>query len=407
MKRKLSLNNIFQLMLFKIESEFKKYKETGKHNYKPFHLEGTYGIGKTTILTKLHKHLQKSTNVEWGFVKWNLSTLSVHEIQGIPKIGVDSFKMIKNQNLPTESTVSHNIFPEQGILFIDEINHVDDEMKLSALYSLLQENILNGEKIPSGWFIVSASNAQEDLGIFHKLPPGVRDRLLIYDVENTFEEQLNYYKSINLHPVIITYLETNYRNGIDKTQTFNPIEEIEGSEDSYIFTTRRSIEDVSNDIYLYEENKGNDIDLLHNLISGSVGEKEADYIINIYKSLDINTDNPNEFKEMTPISFTSNTISINNEEELINTVNNIEYKDNNVNVYDKDKFQAVLNSSYFYKLQDRSLIESNLKVFMILLITGNITKDIYTSFNETYLDKINSYCISNNIRVGDLLGTFN
>lgn len=407
MKKKLSLNNIFQLMLFKIENEFKTLKQTGSHNYKPFHLEGTYGIGKTTILTKLHKQLEENTNIEWGFVKWNLSTMSVHEIQGIPKIGLDSFKMIKNENLPTESTISHNIFPEQGILFIDEINHVDDEMKLSALYSLLQENILNGEKIPSGWFIVSASNTQEDLGIFHKLPPGVRDRLLIYDVENNFEEQFNYYKSINIHPVILSYLKINYRNGIDKSQTFNPTEEIEGTESSYIFTTRRSIEDVSNDIYLYEESGVNNIDLLHNLISGSVGEKEADQIINIYKSSNISATNKDSTPEIQPIDFTNNSINIDNEEELINIVNNIEYKDNNVNEYDRDKFQAVLNSKYFYKLHDKALIESNLKVFMILLITGNITKDIYASLDEIYLDKINSYCISNNIRVGDLLGTFN
>lgn len=283
MKLKISMDQACDLILTKIYMSYTNILNGLPPNYLPILLEGTYGIGKTTVLKNLTTKLEQLTGKSWGFIKWNMSVMSQHQLQGIPKIEDNTFKMVTENSLPTEDNKEG--FPEQGILYLDEINHIEDPMKISVLHSLLQENILNGAKIPDSWFIVASGNAQSDGGLYYKLSPGVRDRLIIFDVNNPLSKQLEFFESVGVHPSVIDYIRRYSTGSTDITQTFNPNKEMEDDEGHYIFTTRRSIHDASNSIndWLQLPPQMRNETVLLNLLCGHIGKKEGRKLFDIFK----------------------------------------------------------------------------------------------------------------------------
>lgn len=424
MKKTINMEDAEDLIFTKILTEYYKLENNQPKTYKPFLLEGTYGIGKTSILTKLRLKLEKATEQEWGFIKWNMATISMHTIQGVPRIDeVDNgFTMLTDSYLPTEDNYNNQAqgikFPKYGILYLDEINHIEDPNKISVLHSLLQENRLNNTNILDSWFIVAAGNSQGHLGLYYKLPPAVRDRLLIYDVENTLNEQIEYYKSVNLHPTLLNYIEYKQNQGIDITQTFDPKKEISDSESSYVFITRRSILDTSNDIKAYEQYSSqlnNHItsssdNLLLNLICGSLGEEYGTEFYNFYINKNHST-NPTPTinnNNISSISFnnstTKNTIAQPTSlSELIQLVERVEFKDNNVTLETKPILETVIKSNFFSELKDINIINqySSFKILLCLIFTKNITltSDIYNSLSEQVQSNLSTYTTINNIRL--------
>lgn len=402
MKKQISMKEAYDLILTKIFIDFTELQSGKKSNYNPILLEGTYGIGKTTILKSIPQKLKEMTGLEWGFIKWNMATMSVHQLQGIPKLNIRNFEMVTDESIPTE--VNKGSFPEQGILYLDEINHIEDPIKISVLHSLLQENTINNMKLPDKWFIVASGNSQNDLGLFYKLPPGVRDRLLIYDVSNPIDDQLAYYRNSNVHPIVISFIETNLKNGKDITQTFDPEKEINDDDENYVFITRRSLEDASKTIYGFEKLPPNlqKLEVLENLICGSIGKKYGTQLFASYKNQGLTSTKTEQVNlansptNSTPQSLTFQTYT---REEILHMINTLEFNQNGITPETHETYMKIISSPSYAELNNIDVVNEvkNAKLVLCLLTTNNALRDKLKYCNIETRDAVTNYVTSRNI----------
>jgi hypothetical protein len=131
---------------------------------------------------------------------------------------------------------------KEGILFLDEINCVSETLTPSML-QFLQYKTFGNHRVPDGWVIVTAGNPPEYNRSVREFDVVTLDRMKILKVEPDYEEWKLYAQQRNLHKSILTYLDI-------KKEDFY---EIENTVDGKTYVTARGWEDLSEAIYLYEE----------------------------------------------------------------------------------------------------------------------------------------------------------
>lgn len=254
-KRKVSLKQAKNLIKTQLLYQYFNIEDETLNPYAPsIYVEGTMGIGKSMIQNTLVTEISYLTDEDWGFVDLRMAGMSGTDIQGIPipqkEEGKDILVWVKDALLPgiKKSTKKY------GILFLDEINQVEDSSVTSLLYQLLLDKKMNDYTLPPGWVIVSAGNRAEDGGVYNRLKAPIRDRMLILEIKLNKQEWLEWAReSKEGHPAVVTFVDMKYQ-GKEILHTYDPDKELDGDEEcsNYVFATPRSWIQVSTELFKYE-----------------------------------------------------------------------------------------------------------------------------------------------------------
>jgi len=212
---------------------------------RPVFLIGPPGIGKTAIMEQIASELGV------GLLSYSMTHHTRQSALGLP--------VIKRKNYGgTEYDVSEYTMSEiiasvyelteqtgltRGILFLDEINCVSETLA-PIMLQFLQYKVFGRHKVPDGWIVVTAGNPPEYNKSVRDFDIVTWDRLKRIDVEPDYPVWKEYAYDKGVHPAILTYLDV-------KREDFYSVET---TVDGKNFVTARGWVDLSDMMYLYEQN---------------------------------------------------------------------------------------------------------------------------------------------------------
>jgi len=211
---------------------------------RPIFLLGAPGVGKTAIMEQIAQELGIA------LVSYSMTHHTRQSALGLPFIkekeyGGEGYRVSEY----TMSEIIASIYDvmeesgiKEGILFLDEINCVSETLAPSML-QFLQYKVFGRHRVPEGWVIVTAGNPPEYNKSVREFDVVTMDRLKVLDVEAEYGIWKEYAQERGIHNVVTSYLEL-------KKEHFYRIETtVKGR--SYV--TARGWEDLSQILYLYEE----------------------------------------------------------------------------------------------------------------------------------------------------------
>lgn len=239
-RAKEEIKNTIEAYLLKDENG---YYEIPSVRQRPVLLLGAPGIGKTQIMEQIARECGV------GLVAYTITHHTRQSAIGLPFISQKEFG--GREYTVTEYTMSEIVasiyekiektgLPE-GILFIDEINCVSETLA-PAMLQFLQCKTFGNHAIPQGWVIVAAGNPPEYNKSVREFDVVTMDRVKKIKVEPDYEVWKEYAWKQNIHPAVISYLNTRphafYR--------------METTVDGQSFATPRGWEDLSQLLKIYE-----------------------------------------------------------------------------------------------------------------------------------------------------------
>jgi len=238
-------------------------------------IEGDHGIGKSESVYSFAK--KNNMNVEPLF----LSHQEVADLIGIPTLE-------KNEKGEPITTWSKPIWLERmeeaaragkrNVLFLDELNRAQSEVRQAALQLVLDKQI-HEHRLPKtiidgveyDTFVVAAINPADGFYQVDELDPALMDRFLHFKLEVNANTWLDWASENNIHKTIIAFIA----NSKDKLYVKDP--------NATMFPTPRSWTKLSELLYSYESKGVENHALLHNLITGKIGYTVGAQFMSFYK----------------------------------------------------------------------------------------------------------------------------
>lgn len=168
-------------------------------------LVGIKGIGKTEAI----KQLAKKLNI--GYQAIYPSSLQGEDFMGLLVKDLDSktTQYLAPDFFPTKNAIEKGLFPEKGILVLEELNRSDTQT-ISALFPLLQERRINNHVLADGWKMVVSMNPETIEYTTNTIDLAGMDRLLPINVEPDIDEYSSYMLKNNLsNDSILNFLYMN------------------------------------------------------------------------------------------------------------------------------------------------------------------------------------------------------
>lgn len=211
---------------------------------RPVFLLGAPGIGKTAIMEQIAQEMGIA------LVAYSMTHHTRQSALGLPFI---EKKTYGGQTISvseyTMSEIIASIYEtmeksgmKEGILFLDEINCVSETLAPSML-QFLQYKVFGRHSVPEGWVIVTAGNPPEFNKSVREFDVVTMDRLKLLEVEPDYRIWREYAADRKVHGAILNYLDL-------KKEHFY-VMEMTTKGRSYV--TARGWEDLSQMLYLYEE----------------------------------------------------------------------------------------------------------------------------------------------------------
>lgn len=243
-------------------------------------LRAKHGVGKSSVI--------KQSAIEQGveFFDVRLSQCEVGDIKGLPHLdpvkGMTSF--LKPYWWPRDPN-------SKGILFFDELNRASKDV-LQAVFEICLDRRLDGDKLPDGWRVVAAVNADDDYDVV-ELDPALLDRWFIIDFDPTPKEWIDWARSSKVHAAVVEFINRN-NNLLDP-----PVGNLESGR---VYPSRRSWVALSDTILAM--NLTDDTDgLVTQVAKGWVGREVAvmfqKFMTNEFSQLKA-SDILDKFEEMVP-----------------------------------------------------------------------------------------------------------
>ncbi len=211
---------------------------------RPIFLLGAPGIGKTAIMEQIAQELGIA------LVAYSMTHHTRQSALGLPFI---TQKTYAGQEISvseyTMSEIIASIYDtmeesgfKEGILFLDEINCVSETLAPSML-QFLQYKVFGRHRVPEGWVIVTAGNPPEYNKSVREFDVVTMDRLKLLEVEPDYRIWKEYAVDRRIHNAIINYLD------LKKDHFYCMEMTVRGRS----YATARGWEDLSQMLYLYEE----------------------------------------------------------------------------------------------------------------------------------------------------------
>ena len=211
---------------------------------RPVFLIGAPGIGKTAIMEQIAKELDIS------LVSYSMTHHTRQSALGLPFISRKTYQgEACNVSEYTMSEIIASMYEnmeksgkKEGILFLDEINCVSETLGPSML-QFLQYKTFGNHQIPKGWVVVTAGNPPEYNRSVHEFDIVTLDRLKVLKAEPDYPTWKAYAEKQGIHKAIQSYLDINP----------DDFYSIETTVDGKNYVTARGWEDLSEAVFLYEE----------------------------------------------------------------------------------------------------------------------------------------------------------
>lgn len=212
---------------------------------RPVFLLGAPGIGKTAVME------QVAQEMDIALVSYSMTHHTRQSALGLPFISHKNYQGMEfDVSEYTMSEIVASVYEtmeasgkKEGILFLDEINCVSETLAPSML-QFLQYKTFGKHRIPQGWVVATAGNPPQFNRSVREFDVVTMDRMKVLEVEADYDTWRTYGVNKGLHGSILTYLD------IKK----NDFYVIENTVDGKSYVTARGWEDLSETIYLYEEN---------------------------------------------------------------------------------------------------------------------------------------------------------
>lgn len=178
-------------------------------------LEGSPGLGKTSLFKQASKKLSEKyakTRGEYGFILKHLPTMQPEDF-GLPLPNADKtkIKFIVPDWFPTPQAVKDKLFPEYGILLMDDRNQAEAAHQ-KILANIVQERELHGEKLADGWTVVSTGNRQSDRAGANKVLTHLRNRETVLEFQPDLDEWCDWAYKNAVNGEVISFLR--FRPGL-------------------------------------------------------------------------------------------------------------------------------------------------------------------------------------------------
>jgi hypothetical protein len=213
---------------------------------RPTFLWGPPGIGKSDIVKQIGEDAGREV-IDVRLALWEPT-----DIKGIPYYNAEKGAMVwaPPAELPTD--------PEStAVIFLDELNSAPPAVQAAA-YQLILNRKVGTYSLPKGVDIVAAGNREGDRGVTYRMPAPLANRFIHLEMKIDFDDFQEWAVMNNVHPEVVGYV------GFAKQDLYD----FDPKSPSKAFATPRSWVFVSDLL----KDDDTDIDTLHNLIAGAVGD---------------------------------------------------------------------------------------------------------------------------------------
>ncbi len=213
---------------------------------RPVFLWGPPGIGKSDIVKQIGEDAGREV-IDVRLALWEPT-----DIKGIPYYNADKGAMVwaPPAELPTD--------PEStAVIFLDELNSAPPAVQAAA-YQLILNRKVGTYTLPKGVDIVAAGNREGDRGVTYRMPAPLANRFIHLEAKVDFDDFQEWAVMNAVHPEVVGYV------GFAKQDVYDFVPKSL----SKAFATPRSWVFVSDLL----KDDDTDIDTLHNLIAGAVGD---------------------------------------------------------------------------------------------------------------------------------------
>jgi len=213
---------------------------------RPVFLWGPPGIGKSDIVKQIGEDAGREV-IDVRLALWEPT-----DIKGIPYYNSDQGKMVwaPPAELPTNADST-------AIIFLDELNSAPPAVQAAA-YQLILNRRVGTYELPKGVDVVAAGNREGDRGVTYRMPAPLANRFIHLEAKVDFDDFQEWAVMNNVHPEVVGYV------GFAKQDLYD----FDPKSPSKAFATPRSWVFVSDLL----KDDDCDIDTLHNLIAGAVGD---------------------------------------------------------------------------------------------------------------------------------------
>ncbi|MDF2905275.1 MAG: hypothetical protein K0R34_596 [Herbinix sp.] len=151
------------------------------------------GVGKTSA------YQQCADELKIGYINLYAAALEGPDFMGLPDKDREHMVTVylAPQFLPTVQAVEMGMYPEKGILVLEEINRVPSDT-VSVLYPLLLEKKINGHALAKGWTIGVTMNPDTMNYLVNSLDDAMIDRFVSIEVTAEIDDYVEY--SLKSHP---------------------------------------------------------------------------------------------------------------------------------------------------------------------------------------------------------------
>ena len=213
---------------------------------RPVFLWGPPGIGKSDIVKQIGEDAKREV-IDVRLALWEPT-----DIKGIPYYNAEQGKMVwaPPAELPTD--------PEStAIIFLDELNSAAPAVQAAA-YQLILNRKVGTYELPKGVDLVAAGNRDGDRGVTYRMPAPLANRFVHLEAKVDFDDWQEWAVMNSIHPEVVGYV------GFAKQDLYD----FDPKSASKSFATPRSWSFVSE--LLADDDT--DVDTLHNLVAGAVGD---------------------------------------------------------------------------------------------------------------------------------------
>jgi hypothetical protein len=213
---------------------------------RPVFLWGPPGIGKSDIVKQIGQDAGREV-IDVRLALWEPT-----DIKGIPYYNAEKGTMVWAP--PSELPMD----PEStAIIFLDELNSAPPAVQAAA-YQLILNRRVGTYALPKGVDIVAAGNREGDRGVTYRMPAPLANRFIHLEMKIDFDDFQEWAVMNAVHPEVVGYV------GFAKQDLYD----FDPKSPSKAFATPRSWVFVSDLL----KDDDCDIDTLHNLIAGAVGD---------------------------------------------------------------------------------------------------------------------------------------
>lgn len=189
--------------------------------FRPVHVEGSPGLGKTEI----QKQIAEELGI--GFRLIHAPLLQPEDY---------SFPVVSADKTTVDFIVSKNLFPivgadcpETGILLIDDLAQADNSTQ-KILRNLILEREIHGKKLKEGWTIVTTGNRTTDRAGSNRILTHLRNSLTTIELEVSLDDWTNWALNNGVKTEIISFI----RFRPELLNNFNPQSEVNATPRAWV-----------------------------------------------------------------------------------------------------------------------------------------------------------------------------